>query len=168
MRQLDMLWNYQQADKKVVEYEKEIRQFPLRQQLLKLRNFVADQQTVINGMENDANKALERLEELAAQRDKAAQTFADIQRTLEEGAYETAAQVKKAISLMTTKVLPTTGPVPSSCVTVMVATGSITWIGSMMTVRRLRCLPRRALRSRSWSISRITAETRTSTRISAS
>ena len=101
MRQLDKLWNYQQADKKVVDYEKEIRQFPLRQQLLKLRNFVADQQTVINGMENDANKALERLEELAAQRDKAAQTFADIQKNLEEGTYETAAQVKKAISALT-------------------------------------------------------------------
>lgn len=101
MRQLDKLWNYQQADKKVSDYEKEIRQFPLRQQLLKLRSFVADQQTVKNGMENDANKALERLEELAAQRDKAAQTFADIQKNLEEGAYETAAQVKKAISLMT-------------------------------------------------------------------
>ena len=101
MRQLDKLWNYQQADKKVADYEKEIRQFPLRQQLLKLRNFVADQQTVINGMENDANKALERLEELAAQRDKAAQTIEDIRKNLEEGAYETAAQVKKAINMMT-------------------------------------------------------------------
>ena len=38
MRQLDKLWNYQQADKKVADYETEIRQFPLRQQLLKLRN----------------------------------------------------------------------------------------------------------------------------------
>ena len=58
MRQLDKLWNYQQADKKVADYETEIRQFPLRQQLLKLRNIVADQQTVVRGMENDANKAL--------------------------------------------------------------------------------------------------------------
>ena len=61
MRQLDKLWEYQQADKKVADYETEIRQFPLRVQLLKLRNIVADQQTVVRGMENDANKALERL-----------------------------------------------------------------------------------------------------------
>ena len=101
MRQLDKLWNYQQADKKVADYETEIRQFPLRQQLLKLRNLVADQQTVVRGMENDANKALERLEELSAQRDKAAQTFADIQKSLQEDAFETAAQVRKAISQMT-------------------------------------------------------------------
>ena len=34
MRQLDKLWEYQQADKKVADYETEIRQFPLRVQLL--------------------------------------------------------------------------------------------------------------------------------------
>lgn len=101
MRQLDKLWNYQQADKKVADYETEIRQFPLRQQLLKLRNIVADQQTVVRGMENDANKALERLEELSAQRDKAAQIFAEIEKNLQEEAYENAAQVRKAISQMT-------------------------------------------------------------------
>lgn len=101
MRQLDKLWNYQQADKKVADYETEIRQFPLRQQLLKLRNIVADQQTVVRGMENDANKALERLEELSVQRDKAAQLFAEIQKSLEENTFESAAQVRKAISQMT-------------------------------------------------------------------
>ena len=37
MRQLDKLWEYQQADKKVADYETEIRQFPLRVQLLKKR-----------------------------------------------------------------------------------------------------------------------------------
>lgn len=100
MRQLDKLWNYQQADKKVADYETEIRQFPLRQQLLKLRNIVADQQTVVRGMENDANKALERLEELGAQRDKAAQTFAEIQQSLQEDSFENAAQVRKVISQM--------------------------------------------------------------------
>ena len=101
MRQLDKLWNYQQADKKVADYETEIRQLPMRQQLLKLRNIVADQQTVVRGMENDANKALERLEELGAQRDRAAQTFAEIQSSLQEDSFESAAQVRKAISQMT-------------------------------------------------------------------
>ncbi len=101
MRQLDKLWNYQQADKRVTDYETEIRQFPLRQQLLKLRNIVADQQTVVRGMENDANKALDRLEELGAQREKAEQTFAEIKKSLEEGTFESAAQVHKAVSQMT-------------------------------------------------------------------
>ena len=78
MRQLDRLWKYQAADKKVADYETEIRQFPLRQQLLKLRNIVADQQTVVRGMENDANKALARLEELTAQRDKAEAALEEI------------------------------------------------------------------------------------------
>ena len=101
MRQLDKLWEYQQADKKVADYETEIRQFPLRVQLLKLRNIVADQQTVVRGMENDANKALERLEELSTQRDRAAETFEQISKDLEANAYETAAQVRKAIQQMT-------------------------------------------------------------------
>ncbi len=101
MRQLDKLWEYQQADKKVADYETEIRQFPLRVQLLKLRNIVADQQTVVRGMENDANKALERLEELSTQRDRAAETFEQIGKDLEANAYETAAQVRKAIQQMT-------------------------------------------------------------------
>ena len=30
MRQLDRLWKYQAADKKVADYETEIRQFPLQ------------------------------------------------------------------------------------------------------------------------------------------
>ena len=101
MRQLDKLWQYQQADKAVVDYETEIRQYPLRQQLLKLRNIVADQQTVVKGMENDAGKALERLDELNAQRDRFAQLFEDIRKKLEEGAFETSAQVHKAIQQMT-------------------------------------------------------------------
>lgn len=101
MRQLDKLWEYQQADKKAVDYETEIRQYPQRLQLLKLRNIVADQQTVVRGMENDANKALARLEELGAQRDKASQTFTEIKASVEGDSFETAAQVKKAISQMT-------------------------------------------------------------------
>ena len=59
MQQLDRLWNYQKADMDVVRYETEMRQFPMRQKLLKLRNLVADQQTLVKGMENDAAAALE-------------------------------------------------------------------------------------------------------------
>lgn len=98
MRQLDRLWKYQGADKKVTEYETEIRQFPLRQQLLKLRNIVADQQTVVRGLENDAGKALDRLNELTAQRDQAQQIFDEAKQALESGAYVTAEQVHQAIS----------------------------------------------------------------------
>ena len=58
MQQLDRLWNYQKADMDVVRYETEMRQFPMRQKLLKLRNLVADQQTLVKGMENDAAAAL--------------------------------------------------------------------------------------------------------------
>lgn len=100
MRQLDRLWKYQAADKKVADYETEIRQFPLRQQLLKLRNIVADQQTVVRGMENDANKALARLEELTAQRDKAEAALEEIKKSLADNAFETAAQVHRAIAQM--------------------------------------------------------------------
>ena len=86
MRQLDRLWKYQAADKKVADYETEIRQFPLRQQLLKLRNIVADQQTVVRGMENDGDKAEAALEE--------------IKKSLADNAFETAAQVHRAIAQM--------------------------------------------------------------------
>ncbi len=70
MEQLDRLWQYQKADLDVVRYETEMRQFPMRQKLLKLRNLVADQQTLVKGMENDTAAALERLENMRAQHEK--------------------------------------------------------------------------------------------------
>ena len=65
-----------------------------------LRNIVADQQTVVRGMENDANKALARLEELTAQRDKAEAALEEIKKSLADNAFETAAQVHRAIAQM--------------------------------------------------------------------
>lgn len=99
MQQLDMLWLYQKADMDVVRYETEIRQFPMRQKLIKLRNLVADQQTLVKGMENDAASALERLEEIKAQHEKYAAQCEEIKaRLADENGFLTSQQVRKALS----------------------------------------------------------------------
>lgn len=99
MQQLDRLWNYQKADMDVVRYETEMRQFPMRQKLLKLRNLVADQQTLVKGMENDAAAALERLEAMRALHEKLQAQCAEVSKKLaQEGGFESAQQARKALT----------------------------------------------------------------------
>lgn len=99
MQQLDLLWKYQQADMDVVRYETEMRQFPMRQKLIKLRNLVADQQTLVKGMENDAAAALERLENMRTQHDKLVSDCAQIRQALEkEDGFTSAQQVRSALN----------------------------------------------------------------------
>lgn len=54
MDKLALLYEYQQADAELEEYEKKLKNTPTRKQLIKLQNYLKKQQTVLRDMENRA------------------------------------------------------------------------------------------------------------------
>ncbi|MDR3052085.1 MAG: C4-type zinc ribbon domain-containing protein [Oscillospiraceae bacterium] len=64
MDQLELLWQYQQVDIEVERYEREMRANPNRQKLLKQRDFILDQQTVVKRIEGEVTVMADRLEAL--------------------------------------------------------------------------------------------------------
>lgn len=98
MQQLELLWLYQRTDIKVVRYENEMRQYPMRSKLLRLRNMVADQQTTVKAMENDAASSLERLDNMKQLQESFSQLQKSIEQKLaDENAFETSDQVRRDI-----------------------------------------------------------------------
>ncbi|MBE5767100.1 MAG: hypothetical protein E7335_08060 [Clostridiales bacterium] len=67
--QLELLWNYMQVDMEAERFEAEMRNSPNRQQLIKQRDFLRDQQANMARIEEDVAGMLDRLE---AVRDEAA------------------------------------------------------------------------------------------------
>lgn len=97
MRQLELLWTYQQADQEVDKYEAELLKDPTRQRLLKLRNFIVEQQSALAQLEEDAQKALARINELGdidkTVRDELEQGVG----VMEEAEFETSEEVREAL-----------------------------------------------------------------------
>ncbi len=54
MDKLALLYEYQQADAELEEYEKKLKNTPTRKQLIKLQNYLKKQQAVLRDMENRA------------------------------------------------------------------------------------------------------------------
>lgn len=96
MRQIDQLWKYQQQDMAVARFEAEMRKDPMRQKLLRLRNVVSDQQTIVQGMEKDAAASLARLEEIEQAQQNAMTRLEKGQTRIDEDGYESAQQAHQA------------------------------------------------------------------------
>jgi len=62
LNQLQMLWQYQQADMEADRFEAEMRAAPNRQKLLRHRNFLMEQQNNIKQIETDVADMADRLE----------------------------------------------------------------------------------------------------------
>ena len=60
--QLDLLWQYMQVDMDAERFENEMRNSPNRQQLIKQRDFLRDQQTNMARIEDDVTGMIDRLE----------------------------------------------------------------------------------------------------------
>ncbi|MDL2207031.1 C4-type zinc ribbon domain-containing protein [Eubacteriales bacterium OttesenSCG-928-N13] len=60
--QLDSLWNYMQVDMEADSFESEMRNSPNRQQMLKNRNFIMEQQTNMKNIEADIANKGDRME----------------------------------------------------------------------------------------------------------
>ena len=64
MDQLQLLWNYQQADIAVDRTESNIKRSPTRQKLVKLRDYLVEQQNTIKHIEEEVGNMADRLEVL--------------------------------------------------------------------------------------------------------
>ncbi|MDI9520050.1 MAG: C4-type zinc ribbon domain-containing protein [Bacillota bacterium] len=62
MTQLDMLWEYQLADTEADSMAHAIRQSPKRQKLLKLRDYIRDQQESLKSLEGEVAAMMDRVE----------------------------------------------------------------------------------------------------------
>lgn len=61
-QQLELLWQYQQVDMEVERFEREMRQAPNRQKLLKQREFLMEQQNVVKRIEQEVAIMSDRME----------------------------------------------------------------------------------------------------------
>ncbi|MBR6705840.1 MAG: hypothetical protein IKI84_04065 [Clostridia bacterium] len=64
MEQLEMLWNYQQADSAADRLEKEIKRSPTRQKLIKYRDSLLEQQTAFKRVDGEVAAMGDRLDVL--------------------------------------------------------------------------------------------------------
>ena len=65
MHQYELLWQYQQVDMELDQYEKEMRASSNRKELLKHREFLLEQQSVLKKIESDVEIMSDRMEALA-------------------------------------------------------------------------------------------------------
>ena len=85
MKRLDALWRYQLADLEYDKLENQLKNSKARQNLLRIRKFLMDQQDRLLKMEKDAEKKLERVKEMTAQFDQCKSRYKEL-----EGGYEEA------------------------------------------------------------------------------
>ena len=64
MEQLEMLWNYQQADMAVDKLENDIKRSPTRQKLVKCRDYCLEQQNAYKRVDSDVAAMADRLDAL--------------------------------------------------------------------------------------------------------
>ena len=64
MTQLDLLWEYQTADTEADMLAHSIRQSPKRQKLLKLRDYIRDQQENLKTLESEIHAMTDRMDVL--------------------------------------------------------------------------------------------------------
>lgn len=65
MEQYELLWQYQQVDMELDQYEKEMRGNSNRKELIKHRDFLKEQQEVLKKIEADVEIMSDRMEALA-------------------------------------------------------------------------------------------------------
>ena len=65
MQQYELLWQYQQVDMELDQYEREMRNNSNRKELLKHRDFLLEQQNVLKKIETDVEIMSDRMEALA-------------------------------------------------------------------------------------------------------
>ena len=62
MEQYELLWQYQQVDMELDQYEKEMRGNSNRKELLKHRDFLLEQQNVLKKIETDVEKVMKLID----------------------------------------------------------------------------------------------------------
>lgn len=98
MDQLQLLWNYQLADMAADRFEREMRKSPVRQKLVKYREFLLQQQETMHRIESEVTAMGERLEVIRADLIRLEEELKDLQETLSEEEPETIDIARKSLS----------------------------------------------------------------------
>ena len=98
MSEMQLLWNYQQADIAVDRYEKEMRADPNRQKLVKYREFLLQQQDAMKRIESDVESMKERLRIQKEEIERLRDDLTDFQETLNETEPENIDIARKSLS----------------------------------------------------------------------
>lgn len=84
MTQLDLLWEYQLADTEADNMALSIRHSPKRQKLLKLRDYIRDQQESLKTLENELHAMSDRMDVLKEAISLADDQLKDLQKRVQE------------------------------------------------------------------------------------
>ena len=98
MHQYELLWQYQQVDMELDQYEKEMRASSNRKELLKHREFLLEQQSVLKKIESDVEIMSDRIEALADEITRLNGSVAEATATLEANRPQDVEEAKKQIA----------------------------------------------------------------------
>ena len=98
MQQYELLWQYQQVDMELDQYEKEMRASSNRKELLKHREFLLEQQNVLKKIETDVEIMSDRMEALADEITRRNGSVADAAANFEANRPEDLEEAKKQIA----------------------------------------------------------------------
>lgn len=98
MTQLDLLWEYQLADTEADQLAHSIRQSPKRQRLLKLRDYIKEQQESLKNLENEVMAMSDRMDALKDAISLADDQLKNLQKQIQEHPPEDSAQSAQYIS----------------------------------------------------------------------
>lgn len=96
-QQLELLWQYQQVDMEVERFEREMRQAPNRQKLLKQREFLMEQQNVVKRIEQEVAIMSDRMEAIRDEIIRLQNSVADLGAQTEKNPPETVEDARKQI-----------------------------------------------------------------------
>ena len=96
-QQLELLWQYQQVDMEVERYEREMRQSPNRQKLIKQRDFLMEQQNVVKRIEQEVAILSDRMEAIRDEITRLQSAVADLQSQVEQNPPQDVEEARKQI-----------------------------------------------------------------------
>ena len=94
-QQLELLWQYQQVDMEVERYEREMRQSPNRQKLIKQRDFLMEQQNVVKRIEQEVAILSDRMEAIRDEITRLQSAVADLQSQVEQNPPQDVEEARK-------------------------------------------------------------------------
>ena len=100
MEQYELLWQYQQVDMELDQYEKEMRGNSNRKELIKHRDFLKEQQEVLKKIEADVEIMSDRMEALADEIERLNGSVAEASANFEAHRPEDLEEAKKQIAAL--------------------------------------------------------------------
>lgn len=98
MNDIQRLWEYQKIDIEADRFEQEMKKSPIRQKLVKHREFLLSQQELMRKIEGDVTKMDQRIESIRSDLARLDEELRDLQETMVEEEPETIDIARKSLS----------------------------------------------------------------------